>query len=388
MELTKEQTENVLSNFLNKKNGLNEVLQMMLNAMMKIERKVFLEGGQNNKGNGYRLGKVFGYGSQIELRIPRDRLSSYTPTILALFREQQSYIKEVSFQLYGKGLTDRDISDVVETIYGKHYSKSTISDFSRSFYEQMGAWRERKLDRHYLALYIDGLHVKLKRGGHYGNECFYIIMGLKEDCTREVISIVNFPEESAHSWERVFEDLRQRGVESVGLVVSDGLSGLDGTISRTFSGTPHQKCIVHLQRNIRDYVRKEDRQALSSDLREVLSPDDKDHDKEKAYGKLMKLAGKWGREYKQLERYIKQLEWQPYFTYLDYSVKVRRMIYTTNWIERFNKSARRTLKVRGAFPDEESVLALITSVAMEKQEKKYKYPVHNFKFEPKLFRKQ
>lgn len=387
MELTKEQTESVLSNFLNRENGLNEVLQMMLNAMMKVEREAFLEGDEGNKGNGYRLGKVFGYGSQIELRIPRDRLSTYTPTILALFRDQQSYIKEVSFQLYGKGLTNRDISDVMETIYGQHYSKSTISNISQSFYDQMQAWRQRSLESHYLAIYIDGLHVKLKRGGRYSNECFYIILGLKEDYTREIISIVNFPDESAQSWKQIFADIRQRGVESIGLIVSDGLVGIDNSISQVFSNTPHQKCIVHLQRNIRDYVRKEDREELFKDFREVLSPDDKAHNKEKAHRAMITFAEKWGEKYKQLEKYLKRLEWQPYFTYLDYSVKVRRMIYTTNWIERFNKSARRTLKVRGAFPDEESVLALITSVAMEKQEKKYKYPVSNFKFEPKLFRK-
>ena len=81
------------------------------------------------------------------------------------------------------------------------------------------------------------------------------------------------------------------------------------------------------------------------------------------------------------------MEWQPYFTYLDYHVTVRRMLYTTNWIERFNKSCRRTLKVRGAFPNEESVLALITSVALDKTNKKYKYPIYNFKFETKLSNK-
>jgi len=83
---------------------------------------------------------------------------------------------------------------------------------------------------------------------------------------------------------------------------------------------------------------------------------------------------------------LKKMEWQPYFTYLDYDVRVRRMLYTTNWIERFNRSARRTLKVRGAFPNEESVLALITSTAIDKSEKTYKYPIYNFKFEPKLMK--
>ena len=85
MILTKEQTENVLSKFLDRENGVNQVLEMVLNAMLYSERKEFLETSEQNKANGYRLGKVFGQGSQLELRIPRDRLSEFKPIFLALF---------------------------------------------------------------------------------------------------------------------------------------------------------------------------------------------------------------------------------------------------------------------------------------------------------------
>ena len=108
--------------------------------------------------------------------------------------------------------------------------------------------------------------------------------------------------------------------------------------------------------------------------------------KEEAYNSLLDFGNNLGKKYKQLGKYIMNLEWQPYFIYPDYSVKIRRMIYTTNWIERFNRSARRTLKIRGAFPNEESVLALIISVAIDKSEKIYKYPIYNFKFEDKLMK--
>ena len=384
MNLTKKQTEEVLSNFLGEENGLNQVLQMMLNSMMMCERKEFLLQNTENKGNGYRQSNVFGYGHQIELRIPRDRQSDFMPTILALFREQESYLKEVSFKMYSKGLTTRDISEVMETIYGTHYSKSTISNISQGFYKQMEAWRNRDLDEHYLVYYIDGLHVKLKRDGKYKNECFYIILGLKEDYTREIISIVNFPTESAQGWKQIFEEIKDRGVKTIGLIVSDGLSGLESSIAEKFSGTPHQKCIVHLQRNLSAYVRTEDKKELAEDIRQILSPDDEKYTKEEALNSLVDFAEKWKNRYKNFAKHILKMEWESYFTYLDYSVKIRRMIYTTNWIERFNRSARRTLKIRGAFPNEESVLALITSVAIDKSEKTYKYPIYNFKFEQKL----
>ena len=387
MELTKKQTEEVLSKFLDKKNGLNDVLQMTLNAMMHSERTEHLKSTINNKANGYRLGKVFGFGAQLELRIPRDRQSGFMPSILALFRDQEHYLKEVSFQMYSKGLTTRDISEVMETIYGSHFSKSKVSNISQSFYEQMETWRDRTLDSHYLAFYIDGLHVKLKRDGKYGNECFYIVLGLKEDYTREIIAIVNFPTESAQGWTQIFSDLKERGLESIGIIVSDGLSGLDKSISEAFSGTPHQKCIVHLQRNLHAMVRREDRKELAQDVRDILLPNDENHTKEKALVLVSQLFIKWSKKYKAFSNHILKMEWEPFLIFLDYDVKVRRMLYTTNWIERFNRSARRTLKIRGAFPNEDSVLALITSVAIDKTDKMYKYPIYNFKFEPKLERK-
>jgi transposase-like protein len=306
------------------------------------------------------------------------------PQIMALFRDQEQYLKEVSFQMYSKGLTTRDISEVMETIYGSKYRKSKVSDISKSFYSQMELWRDRDLESHYLAFYIDGLHVKLKRDGRYQNECFYIILGLKEDYTREIIAIVNFPTESAQGWKQLFSDLKERGLKSIGIIVSDGLSGMEGAISEAFSGTPHQKCIVHLQRNLQAMVRREDRKELAEDVRIILSPDDVHHSKEKALELVSDLALKWEGKYKSFSKHILKMEWEPFLVFLDYNVKVRRMLYTTNWIERFNRSARRTLKVRGAFPNVDSVLALITSTAIDKTDKMYKYPIYNFKFEHQL----
>ena len=386
MNLTKKQTEEVLSNFLHKENGLNEVLTMVLNAMLYSEREEFLLTSTQNKANGYRLGKVFGHGSQLELRIPRDRRSFFKPIILALFRDQEKYLKEVSFDLYSKGLTTRDIGDVLETIYGKHYSKSSISNFSVSFYQQMRLWRERELNQHYLALFIDGLQVKVRRNGYYQNECYYMILGLKEDYTREIIAIETLPSESATGWQLVANSIKERGVQSVGLIVSDNLTGLTDAMIKVFPKTPHQLCVVHLQRNLQAMVRSEEKSELAQDLREVFNPDQVTNTQQKAMKNVEELKQKWN-GYRGLIKKIDKTPWENYFTYLNYDTRIRRMVYTTNWIERFNKSVRRTLKVRGSMPSEESALALITSVAIEKGDKKYSYPIYNFKFESKLNKK-
>ena len=110
MELTKLQTEKVLNKFLDKENGLNEVLEMVLNSLMNSERASFLSSSKSkNKSNGYRNAHAFGRGRELELLIPRDRMGQFYPALLALLRDQDSQMHDLSFALYSKGLTTRNI---------------------------------------------------------------------------------------------------------------------------------------------------------------------------------------------------------------------------------------------------------------------------------------
>jgi transposase-like protein len=247
----------------------------------------------------------------------------------------------------------------------------------------MEAWRNRKLEEEYLVVYIDALWEKVRRD-RIASEAFYVIMGLKKDFTREIIGVVNLPVESAVGWQEVLNGLKERGLKKVHLFVSDGLKSLETAIARVFNQSTHQKCIVHLQRNILAYVRSSHKEEIAQDFKQVLNPDDKNYKRENAMERLRVFSKKWGKYYKHIGQLPEKEDIEYYFTYLDYDHRVRRMIYTTNWIERFNKSCRRTLKIRNSFPTPEAALALITSVAIEKSEKKYAHPVHNFKFEEKF----
>ncbi len=385
MELSKLQTETVLKQFLNKENGLNEVLEILMNSLMYSEREAFLKETQKlNKANGYRPGQVYGRGQQLQLRIPRDRLGQFYPVLLGLMRDQDSQMHDLSFCLYTKGLTTRDIGDVLEIIYGRNYSKSTISNINKSFYEQMESWRNRKLEKEYLAVYIDAIWVKVNRDT-IQSEAFYIMMGLKSDYTREIIGIANIPTESASGWELVLQELKDRGVKKVHLFVSDGLKSLEKAIAKVFNESVHQKCIVHLIRSVLAKVRSSHKEEIAKDFRLVLDPDNEGYNKAEALKRLESFADKWGDLYRHIKLLPQKEDISYYFNYLQYDYRIRRMIYTTNWIERFNKSCRRTLKIRNSFPSPEAALALITSVAIEKEEKKYAYPIHNFKFEKKFY---
>jgi len=383
IELTKVQLQTSLDKLLEKESGLTSVLEMTLNSLMYSERTNYLQNTSKNKGNGYRKAFAVGMGKQIELRIPRDRLGMFQPMVLALIRDQRQQLEDLSFELYGNGLTTSQIGSLMGKIYGKYYSKSAISNITTTFYEQMEQWRERPLDTHYLAVYIDAIHLKIRRGT-VSSEAFYILLGVKEDYTREVLGIINIPSESAAGWKEVLVAIKHRGVEKIGLIISDNLTALDTVVPLVFKNTAHQKCVVHLKRNILNKVASKHKEEVATDLKEVFNLDLVDDTINNAFGRLDSFAVKWRKNYK----HIGNLSFNPmnelYVTYINYHPKIRRMIYTTNWIERLNKEFRRTFKIRNSMPNFESALTLLSKVAIDKEDGYFRYPIYNFKFDKKL----
>jgi transposase-like protein len=383
IELTKVQLQASLNNLLEQDNGLTMVLEMTLNGLMYSERTNYLQQGTQNKGNGYRKAFAVGMGKQIELRIPRDRLGLFRPMVLALIRDQEQQLEDLSFELYGNGLTTSQIGSVMKKIYGKYYSKSAISNITATFYNQVQQWRERPLGAHYLAVYIDAIHLKIRRGT-VSSGAFYILLGAKTGYTREVIGIVNIPSGSAPGWKEVLQTIKHRGVKKIGLIISDNLTGLDTVAPLIYKDAEHQKCAVHLKRNILNKVASKHKQEVASDLKEVFNLDLVNDTINKAFDRLDCFSSKWRKYY----RHIGDLSFNPnnelYFTYINYHPKIRRMIYTTNWIERLNKEFGRTFKVRNSMPNFEPALTLLSKVAMDKEDGYMKYPIYNFKFDKKL----
>ncbi|MEQ8551881.1 MAG: IS256 family transposase [Cyclobacteriaceae bacterium] len=380
--LSKKQVQSIINLELEKENGLNDLFTMMVNGLMYSERKHFLEQKEDptNKGNGYRTAYRSGIGSRLSLSIPRDRLGVFKPVILGLLDQQEEAVKNLCFELYGKGLTTRQIEQVVENIYGSSYSKSSISRITTDFSALVEAWLSRHLDSYYPVVYIDAIHVKVRRD-QVATEAFYILLGLKEDLTREVLSIINIPQESAGGWEEVLYSIRERGVQHVGLFVFDDLTGLDSVIGKVFSKSMQQKCVLHFQRNINKHIRVNDRKVFAKQLAEVFDPDNASYTADQAVIRLKELLIRWTKTYPKLKTILNRKDLELIFTYLHFDYRIRRMIYTTNWIERLNKAFRRTLNMRNAMPTPQSAITLIGYVAMEMGEKSYSFPITNFKFD-------
>ena len=380
LNLSKSQLQNVINDHIQKENGLNDLFSLLLNGLMVSERRTFLSEDQTegNKGNGYRSASRSGIGSKLQLQIPRDRMGVFKPIILGLLNEQEEQIKDLCFELYGKGLTTRRIEEVIAKIYGSNYSKSSISRITTDFSSLVSAWLNRKLDHYYPVVYIDAIHVKVRRET-VATEAFYVLLGLKEDYTREVLGIINIPQESASGWQEVLENIRSRGVGKVGLFVFDDLTGLDTVIGKVFASSMQQKCIIHFQRNLSKHIRRTNRAVFCEDLKQVFNPDEASYSAQQAVVQLKETLIKWSKTYPKLKSTINRNDLETIFTYLNFDYRIRRMIYTTNWIERLNKSFRRTLKMRNALPNPQAAITLMGYVAIEMEEGTYSYPITNFK---------
>ena len=269
---------------------------------------------------------------------------------------------------------------MIENIYGSSYSKSSISRITTDFSVLVDSWLSRNLDSYYPIIYIDAIHQKVRRET-VATEAFYVLLGLKEDYTREVLGIINIPQESASGWQEVLENIRSRGVEKVGLFVFDGLTGLDEVVGKVFAQSMKQNCILHFQRNLNKHIRKSHRAEFCTALKEVFNPDDVFYTVEEAIKNLKSVLQKWVKTYPHLRHTLNRDDLDTVFTYLHFNYRIRRMIYTTNWIERLNKSFRRTLKMRNALPSPRAAITLMGYVAMEMGEKTYSYPISNFNFD-------
>lgn len=189
MHFTKVQISELMRKHAEKENGLHDLMEIMLESMMVAERGEFLRDNPNNKGNGYRPGHTYGQGKKWEFRIPRDRYGNFHPRILAILRDQEEECDRLAGVLYTKGLTQEQVGDVFDQIYGQHYSKSSVSRMVECVRSQVNEWLERGLENYYPVLFVDCVHIKIHRKRSVSCEAFYVALAVTEEGRREVLGI-------------------------------------------------------------------------------------------------------------------------------------------------------------------------------------------------------
>ena len=379
MELTQLQISEILSNYTSSSEGFVTLQSLIMNSLMKHERDLFVNENEHEQCNGFRSRRWYSHGFEFSLLIPRSRSGNFYPVLLGLIRSESEERTKLFNLLYTQGLTTEQIGEISETIYGRTYSKQQVSYLSTSCREDVDQWLNHSLYSHYLAIYIDATFIATRRDKQVSKEAYYTILGVLEDGSREVLSVVNHPSEGAICWKEELEALKERGVSQIDLVVSDALQGIKNAVCAAFPQASHQFCVAHVKRQILNCVSHKDKPQIAEELNEVFTLENKDMKSLLGYEQFITFVTKWEKKYPILKKYKADRN-IAYFTYMDFPVQVQRCIYTTNWIERLNRKYKRTIKMRTSMPTSKSVVFLLASVTMQETKTTYARKIYQWKF--------
>ena len=333
--------------------AVNSLLQAELTAFLDYEKydRAGFNSGNSRNGNYSRSFRTE-YG-ELNLVIPRDRNGKFSRQTLPAYKRTNDSLETTIIQLFQKGITMSEISELIEKMYGHHYTPQTISNMTKIVSEDIIAFKERSLESRYSVIFMDATHIPLKRQT-VSKEAVYIVIGIRLDGTKEVLGFSLAPTESAYVWKEILQDLKDRGLKEVLLVVTDGLSGINDSIHSVYPNAQFQQCCVHISRNIAHKVRVSDRQEICSDFKLVYQASSK----EEANNQIRFMIDKWKKQY---PRVVKLLMNPAILTFYNFSPSIRRTIYSINLIEGFNKQLKKYTKRKEQFPNEESLERFLVS---------------------------
>lgn len=335
---------------------MEDMLQAELDSELGYKKNDQQPKETDNRRNGSYTKTVQSSYGEIPLEIPRDRNGDYQPELVPKGTKDVSALEEKILSLYGKGTSDRDISDTIDEIYGFKLSHETISNIIARIQPRVIEWLNRKLDSVYPFVYMDALMVSVKGDSDKksGKYAVYAMIGVNSDGRKDCLGFWISETEGAFKWLSIFDELKARGVQKLGFVCIDGLSGLEEAITNTFPEAIVCRCMVHLVRNSTKYIPTKHRKEFCADLKAIYGAVSIGE----AETALDALNEKWKKTYPSAVRV-----WNDNFVYVrrlfDYPSEIRKMIYTTNTIESFNSALRKVTNRKAAFPSEESVLRIL-----------------------------
>lgn len=315
------------------------------------------EQGKRKKGNarnGFTSKTVNSNSGEMDLSVPRDRNGSYDPEIVKKYQTDITGIEEKVISMYAKGMTNRDISTHIQDIYGCELSASTISNITDKVIEHAKEWQNRPLSPIYSIIFMDGLVIKQKIDGIVRNTVVYAILGIDLNGTKECLGLYISATETAKYWLTVMNELKNRGVQDILIFSVDNLPGMTEAIESAFPKAEIQKCIVHQIRNSLKYISWKDRKEITKDLKPIY----KAAKEEEGLANLEKFSERWDKKYPHISKSWRS-NWSELSSFFKYTPEIRRLIYTTNPIESFNRGIRKVTKTRSIFPTEDSILKLL-----------------------------
>jgi putative transposase len=306
--------------------GLKKALaERALNAELDHHLEGGQPGGRANSRNGYGAKSVLTGTGKLDLQVPRDRLATFDPQLIAKYQRRFPGFDDKVVSMYARGMSTREIQGHLRELYGIEVSPDLVSAVTDAVLDEVAEWQNRPLEALYPLVFLDALRVKVRDEGTVRNKAVYVALGVRPDGTKEVLGLWIEQTEGAKFWLRVMNELRERGIEDILIAVVDGLKGFPDAIAAVFPRTQVQACIVHLIRNSLDLVSYKDRKTVAAALKEIYRA----RDAEAGRAALEDFAeGPWGRKYPAIAQSWRR-HWGEVIPFYAFPSDVRRIIYTT-----------------------------------------------------------
>ena len=327
-----------------------------------------------NRRNGRSKKTVQGDLGEVRLSTPRDRDGTFQPQLIGKHQRRVPGFDEKILALYAKGMTTRDIQEIVQELYGVEVSATLVSEITADLDAEVTAWRSRSLAAVWPIVYFDGIVVHVRgANGRVAQHTIYVALGVNLEGKKELLGLWLSENEGAKFWLSCLTDLKNRGLSDIFVACIDGLSGFAEAIHAAYPQTSVQLCLVHLVRAALRYVSSEDSQAVARDLKKIYQA----ATVLEAEQALDEFAQAWDDKYPTIAKQWRA-KWTDLITLFDFPPAIRRAIYTTNAIESVNSVIRKFTKNRKIYPNEESALKLVY-MAIHEASKKWTRPIHHWK---------
>jgi transposase-like protein len=337
--------------------ALKDIFGPMFEAMLQGEMDSHLGYDANDHGykdttnrrNGYSHKTVKTTYGDVEVDVPRDREASFEPQAIPKRTRDVSGIEDKVLSMYAKGMSQRDIADTIENIYGFEISHETISTITDRVIETANEWQNRPLKKFYTFLFVDCLYVNIRKEMETKSCAVYVILGYDVNGVKDILGIWIGESEGKHYWMQIFDEIKNRGVEDVLFISMDGVSGLEEGAKSIFKDVVVQRCIVHMIRNSIKYIPSKDYKAFTAQLKKVYGA----ASLKAAVAEFERFKQAWSQYPGAIDVWVRN--WSHVEQLFNYGSAVRKVMYTTNAIESVNSSFRKVTK-KGSFPSEDAVM--------------------------------
>ena len=340
---------------------LEGVLDEELNEELGYSKYDYRNKETDNSRNGHSRKTMRTSYGDMDIAIPRDRKGEYEPQLIPKYQNTVTQdMEEKIISMYAKGMTTRDIEAHLKELYDLDISDSTISRITDKIMPLVKEWQERPLQEIYAVVYMDAIHYHVRSEGRIVKRAVYIALGIDMDGKKDVIGMYVGENEGAKFWLSIINGLKNRGVQDILIACVDGLNGFPQAIEAVYPKTEIQQCIIHQIRNTTNYVSYKDLKKLMADLKMVYAAPDE----AAALEELESFGEKWNSKCSKIYKSWSE-RWATLSTYFKYPNEVRKLIYTTNAIEGFNRQLRKVTKSKTVFPSDDSLLKMLYLATMD-----------------------